>query len=159
MVMLSSKTRKNIRCKRRRSKSKKTGGGISFSKPNSKAKENTNNKLETKTRRKQVLFREEPVSNTWSQSPRNSDEFYVYDKSGTKTLRDALRDEAVEKKVKEKYIDKYIDLQLSERRAKQKQNKTNRKKIIRDTKLYYMQRKEQQDKQRIMDEMIRNYHR
>ena len=62
-------------------------------------------------------------------------------------------------KVKEKYIDKYIDLQLSERRAKQKQNKTNRKKIIRDTKLYYMQRKEQQDKQRIMDEMIRNYHR
>ena len=154
-----SRTCKNKKYKTRKSNSKKTGGGLTFSKPKSRTKENTNSKLETNTPRKQVIFRKEHVSDIWSQSPRNSDEFYIYDKYETKTLRDALRDEADEKKVKEKYIDKYINLQLSERAAKQKQNKAKRKKLIRDTKLYYMQRKEQQEKQRILDEMIRNYHR
>ena len=107
-----SRTCKNKKYKTRKSNSKKNGGGLTFSKPKSRTKENTNSKLETNTPRKQVIFRKEPVSDIWSQSPRNSDEFYIYDTSETKTLRDALRDEADEKKVKEKYIDKYIDLKL-----------------------------------------------
>ena len=105
-------------------------------------------KSNTKTKKK-VAFKETP--DIVGDSPEETEMCYnCYKKSDQKNNRDALRDEAIEQGIPKKEIENWIDERFKQKRDIKRKNK----KYVRDSKLYYLNRKEQAEKQRILDEFI-----
>ena len=138
-IMARNKTQKKYK------KMKGKGGVFSVQAKTSSTKKPTSN---TKTKKK-VSFKETP--DIVGDSPEETKMCYnCYKKSDQKNNRDALRDEAIDQGIPKKEIENWID-----ERFKQKSNaKRKNKKYVRDSKLYYLNRKEQAEKQRILDEFI-----
>ena len=123
---------------KRYNKKKLKGMGIKFSAP-----------LNNKTKKK-VTFKSSPV--IFGETPEEKETCYnCYSKNDQKTRRDALIDEAKEMGLeKNDEINRYLQTKKQNRKDSQKRNK----KIVKETKPHYLQRKEQASKERMLHEYI-----
>jgi len=124
------------------------GMGSKFSVPVKETKSKTSSSSNRKTKKK-VTFKETP--DIVGESPEETEKCYnCYKKSDQKDNRVALRDEANDQGIPKKEIEDWIDNRLKQKRDVKRKNKQ----FISKTKLYYLKRKEQAEKQRILDEFI-----
>tara|TARA_B110000967_G_C18370113_1_gene310129 strand:+ start:88 stop:516 length:429 start_codon:yes stop_codon:yes gene_type:complete len=102
----------------------------------------------TKTK-KNVSFKATP--DIVGESPEEMETCYnCYRKSDKRNNREALRDEATELGIPKKEIEYWIDERFKEKSNAKRKNK----KYVRETKLYYLNRKEQMEKERLLQEFI-----
>jgi hypothetical protein len=131
-------------------KKKQKGMGSKFSAPAKETKEKTPPPTSNRKTKKNVTFKETP--DVLGESPEETDQCYnCYSRSDQTKRRDALRDEAKELGFRKKgEIEYYVETRLKQVKDSQKRNK----KIVRETKPYYLNRREQAEKERILHEFI-----